>query len=108
MIFDCIEFTDQFRHIDVLYEVVYLCTDLESSGHSRHAEVFLSAYLKQLPAICTSEDLLLFNYFKALRANVRAKINVIGAGEENGPEETSRHSNEGMRYLKILKHYTTS
>ncbi|MBA4055803.1 MAG: hypothetical protein C0490_13890, partial [Marivirga sp.] len=27
VIFDCIEFNDQFRHIDVLYEIAYLCMD---------------------------------------------------------------------------------
>jgi aminoglycoside phosphotransferase family enzyme len=105
VIFDCIEFNDQFRHIDVLYEVAYLCMDLETSHHKKMADVFFSEYSKQFDSVRSSEDELLFNYYKALRANVRAKVHAIGARDENNPEDALRHLNDVERYLDQLNHY---
>lgn len=108
VIFDCIEFNDQFRHIDILYEVAYLCMDLESGHHRRFAEVFLSEYSDLFPLFDSAEDPLLFNYFKALRANVRAKVHAISAGQEDNEEDVVRHSNEVVRYIRLLNEYVLS
>lgn len=105
VIFDCIEFNDQFRHIDVLYEIAYLCMDFESGDHRRFAEVFLSEYSAQFSVFHSSVDWQLFNYFKALRANVRAKVHAISARQEENDDEFLRHSNEVIKYLRLLSEY---
>jgi uncharacterized protein len=105
VIFDCIEFNDQFRQIDVLYEVAYLCMDLESGQHKRYAEVFLQAYSGRFEVFHSSEDRVLFNYFKALRANVRAKVHAISAKQEEDPVEVHRHADEVKKYLTLLSEY---
>jgi aminoglycoside phosphotransferase family enzyme len=105
VIFDCIEFNDQFRRIDVLYEVAYLCMDLESGSRKQLAETFLFEYSKLFNAFNSSEDRLLFGYYKALRANVRAKVHAISARDENNPDDALRHLNDVKRYLKQLNQY---
>jgi aminoglycoside phosphotransferase family enzyme len=105
VIFDCIEFNDQFRHIDVLYEVAYLCMDLEASQHKQLADAFLSWYSKEFDPFRSPEDRLLFNYYKALRANVRAKVHAISAKDENNPDDAIGHLNDVKRYLDLLNHY---
>jgi len=105
VIFDCIEFNDQFRHIDVLYEVAYLCMDLESGQYKQLAEGFVSAYTNHFPVFSSSEDRSLFNYFKMLRANVRAKVHAISASQEENPDNVLRHSNEVRKYLLLMKDY---
>jgi aminoglycoside phosphotransferase family enzyme len=105
VIFDCVEFNDQFRCIDVLYEIAYLCMDFESNRHNQFSEVFIWEYSKQFAAFGPAEDRLLFKYFKALRANVRAKVHAISARDEDNPADVLRHSNDVKRYLEQLNRY---
>jgi aminoglycoside phosphotransferase family enzyme len=42
--FDCIEFNDEFRAIDVLNEIAFLCMDLEAFGRRDLADLFLENY----------------------------------------------------------------
>lgn len=104
VIFDCIEFNDAYRQIDVLYEVAFLCMDLEASGEEHLAAVFLRDYRTHFPAFQSREDELLFIYFKALRANVRAKVHAMGATQAGWPMG-ARHQDEMYRYLRLMKRY---
>jgi uncharacterized protein len=88
VIFDCIEFNDQYRFIDVLNEIAFLCVDLDFYGYEELSEAF---YRKYLEAYGTREDessRRLLMYYKSYRANIRAKVISIatqqeGAGNEN-------------------------
>ena len=51
--FDCIEFNDDFRQIDVLNEVAFLCMDLEAFGRQDLSDCFLESYNALFPAIKT-------------------------------------------------------
>jgi uncharacterized protein len=86
VIFDCIEFNPHFRQIDVLNEVAFFCMDLEVTGYEELANVFLEAYLQRCPAMPTQADRELFNWFKAYRANVRAKVTALRLAQ--APAET--------------------
>ncbi len=107
VLFDCIEFNDQFRQIDVLYEVAFLCMDMEATGQKHLSDAFLAAYKKYAPAFETSEDEDVFTYFKCLRANVRAKVHTISASQADSPGELAHHTADVARYLQLMRGYVS-
>jgi aminoglycoside phosphotransferase family enzyme len=82
-IFDCIEFKKEFREIDVLNEIAFLCMDLECAGHTKLSNYFLKTYLTKTGFALGKKEKLLFTYFKAYRACIRAKVAAIGLSQDN-------------------------
>lgn len=72
--FDCIEFNDELRWIDVISEVAFLLMDLETQHYSELAHRFINGYL-QLTA--DYEGLRGMTYYSVYRAVVRAKVAVL-------------------------------
>ncbi|MFD2202493.1 hypothetical protein [Shivajiella indica] len=105
IIFDCIEFNDSFRQIDLLYEIGFLCMDLENFGRADLSEEFLSFYSKSLNCFEENEDMELFKYFKALRANVRAKVYFLNAQSDIDPISKNKHLEMAKSYLYQLFDY---
>jgi len=70
-VFDCIEFSEPFRWIDVINDLAFLLMDLESRGENRLASVVLNHYLEYRGDF---QALPLLNLYKAYRAMVRGKI----------------------------------
>ncbi len=77
VVFDCIEFNDEFRILDLLSEVGFLCMDLERFGRADLAEVFCARYLSRVPCIENDTDRQLFQFYKLYRANVRLKVEAL-------------------------------
>lgn len=87
VIFDCIEFNDHLRKLDVLNEIAFLCMDLDFYGKPGLSDQLLEAYNSRYVCVYNSTDEQLFNYYKLYRANVRLKINAMSAMQmEEGPE----------------------
>lgn len=105
VLFDCIEFNDEFRQIDVLYEIAFLCMDLERFHHKRLADIFLDAYKKRFAAFQQREDDAIFMYFKCLRANIRAKVHALQGQQSKSPDEASFQFSAMRRYLTLMKQY---
>jgi uncharacterized protein len=105
IVFDCIEFNESFRQIDVLYEVAFLCMDLEAYRKSRLAKMFISEYNRLFECISVPEDKKIFNYFKCLRANVRAKVHALGARQSDTENERTEHMAQAKKYLLLMKRY---
>lgn len=105
VIFDCIEFNDAYRTIDVLYEVAFLCMELEASRLTNLSVAFLVEYKTHFPALQTSEDELLFLYFKALRANIRAKVHVLSAQQATKKVDAGVHIRKVRTYLLLMNQY---
>ena len=103
--FDCIEFNDALRSIDILNEVAFLCMDLDSFGRQDLSEIFLHSYNKLLPAIETGDDERLFVYYKLYRANVRAKVNSLRARASCDEVATNQLLAEVERYLQLMSDY---
>lgn len=105
IIFDCIEFSDAYRQIDLLNELAFLCMDIEALGHPSLADHFLAAYNAILPVLSSQEERRLFHYYKAYRANVLATVNSIKA--RTGHDEAMRKegSDSARRYLELLERY---
>lgn len=104
VLFDCIEFNDEFRQIDLLYEVAFLCMEMDASGHDELSRHFLKGYSGHLSCIDTKEDRALFNYYRCLRANVRAKVKAIAAGEA-GDKSAGIDVKPIRNYLSLMAKY---
>ncbi|HWD57041.1 MAG TPA: AAA family ATPase [Stellaceae bacterium] len=80
VLFDCIEFSEGFASIDVLYDLAFLLMDLAHQGHGASANRLLNRYLD-----LTGEDdgLAAMPLFLALRAGIRAHV-AASAGNDAG------------------------
>ncbi|HZY83176.1 MAG TPA: phosphotransferase [Cyclobacteriaceae bacterium] len=108
VIFDCIEFNSRYRQIDILYDVAFLVMDLEAFGYFELAKVFFDEYMRRIQCVTTPEDHELFLYFKGLRANVRAKVQLIQALQSTGEAEIKFHAGEAATYLTLMSRYIST
>ena len=81
-IYDCIEFNDRFRHLDVASDVAFLAMDLDGHGERALARHFVKKMSMQLddPEL---RDMVPF--YKAYRAYVRGKVEGMRAYEDEVP-----------------------
>jgi aminoglycoside phosphotransferase family enzyme len=106
VVFDCIEFNDDYRQVDVLNEVAFLCMDLDAFDRGDLAWLFMEDYTSQFSVISGKRDLALFNYYKCYRANVRAKVNSLRARDAADSASASHALRESARYLDLMHIYT--
>ena len=104
VIFDCIEFSEALRTLDVLNEVAFLCMDLERFGREDLASAFLDRYLGITGAMENGKDELLFLYYKLYRANVRIKVLCIQGKEGEGGPGGKEQELIG-KYMHLFKRY---
>jgi aminoglycoside phosphotransferase family enzyme len=103
--FDCIEFNDDFRQIDVLNEVAFLCMDMDAFGHQDLSVLFLKYYNEYFPAMKTESERKLFIYYKSYRANVRAKVNSLRARSQASDNERTKSLTAVKKYLSLMDGY---
>ncbi len=106
--FDCIEFNDDYRQIDVLNEVAFLCMDLDALGKKDLSSEFIAQYNRLFHAMRTERERMLFIYYKCYRANVRAKVNSLRA--KSAPNDTDRKKSlsEAKKYIMLMESYIKS
>jgi aminoglycoside phosphotransferase family enzyme/predicted kinase len=103
-IFDCIEFNDQLRWIDVMSEVAFLFMDLEHRGHVELARRFLNRWLEETGDYEGLEVLPLFLVYRAL---VRAKVARLSIDHASQTADARRAAmNELRAYLNLAAQYT--
>ena len=83
IIFDCLEFSDDLRQLDLLSEIAFLCMDLERFGRDDLSHAFLKYYLEAIPCIDSKDDERLFLFYKMHRAGIQLKISSIRYREAN-------------------------
>jgi aminoglycoside phosphotransferase family enzyme len=105
VIFDCIEFNEDFRLMDILNEIAFFCMDLDFFKKHQLAAHFLQEYLKHYPCIENIEDWNIFHYFKLYRANVRLKVNGLNALQAEEAEELKPLLAATTDYLHLYKYY---
>ncbi|SHN25104.1 hypothetical protein [Chitinophaga sp. CF418] len=105
--FDCIEFNDNFRQIDVLNEVAFLCMDLDASHRQDLSNLFIKRYNSIFPSMRTQEEAQLFIYYKSYRANVRAKVNSLRAGSAADITTKKECLTQTEKYLSLMEHYVS-
>lgn len=102
VVFDCIEFNEQFRWIDVMSEAAFLVMDLEDQQRFDLAGRFLNGYLERTGDYA---GLRLLRYYLTYRAMVRATVAAIRLGQKKG-DSGSRLREELQGYLSLAKRST--
>lgn len=105
-IVDCIEFSSEFRAIDVAADVAFLAMDLRALGRGDLSERFVRAY-----ADATGDRLVeaLVPYYACHRATVRGKVEALAADEpEVAPDERRRASGRAVAALALACRYAWS
>lgn len=97
--FDCIEFNDSLRWIDVIDDIAFVCMDLRFRGRSDLAARFLNRYLE---ATGDYEGACVLRYYQVQRALVRCKVALLRARQPGiAPDEERAQQREGLRYLEF-------
>ncbi len=102
-IYDCIEFNDRFRYIDVASDAAFLSMDFDFRGHPDLARHFAKRLGRALhdPALLT-----LLDFYKCYRACVRGKVESFHHIAEGVPERERRASQElAERYFRLALQY---
>ena len=105
ILFDCIEFNDSYRRIDIINEIAFFCMDLEAYKQKSLANIFLKEYQTRTGCFQLPEDRKLFRYYKCFKANVRAKVHAISAAQCEDAESLKRHVAALRTYLQLIKKY---
>ena len=103
-IFDCIEFNDRFRFIDIANDLAFLAMDFDFEGKHELGNLFLrnAARAFRDPAMLT-----LANFYKCYRAFVRGKVEGIQAiSQELAPSD--EHAQRAARYFRLALRYATT
>ena len=87
--FDCVEFSERLRWIDVMHDLAFACMDLRRRGAAGRAASLLNEYLARTGDYA---GVAVLRYYEAECALVRAKIELTRA-RQNGiePEDEGAH-----------------
>ena len=97
--FDCIEFNDGLRWIDVMNEAAFLAMDLEDRGRRDLAWRFLNRYLE---ATGDYAGLAVLPFYLVYRALVRAKVHLMRSRQAGLPRtEKARLARAFQGYLAL-------
>lgn len=103
-VFDCIEFNEPFRWIDVINDLAFLLMDLESRQEPALANLVLNTYLEHRGDF---EGLVLLPLYKAYRAMVRAKIALFTLGNPGLNDDEKARLMQGYRtYAQLAEEYS--
>lgn len=101
--FDCIEFNDNLRWIDVISELAFLLMDFDDHQQPVLARQLLNSYLSLTGDY---EGLQILRYYQVYRAMVRAKVAGLRLGQNQN--ETPQQLSEISNYLHLAESYTKS
>lgn len=99
VLFDCIEFSEDFACIDVLYDLAFLIMDLIERGFSELAQVLLQTYNDQA---LDDVGLTLLPFLISVRAAVRAKVAGFNARVLEGEAQADKRREAGT-YLALAQ-----
>lgn len=103
LLFDCIEFNEPFRLIDVMSDAAFLAMDLEDRGLPSLSRRFINAYLELTGDY---RGLTLLPFYKAYRAMVRAKISLFRLAQEQDPAERAAILQQYRNYASLAESYS--
>jgi aminoglycoside phosphotransferase family enzyme/predicted kinase len=105
-IYDCIEFNDRFRYVDVANDAAFLAMDLDYAGRPDLARQFAD----QMATALHDEGLpRLLDFYKCYRANVRGKVESLHSVTPAAPEDERRASAErARRYFRLALQYAVA
>jgi aminoglycoside phosphotransferase family enzyme/predicted kinase len=100
-IFDCIEFNDRFRFIDIANDLAFLAMDFDFQGRSDLGNLLLRDAARELG---DAQMLKIASLYKCYRAFVRGKVESIQAteSETTDPQE---HEKRAASYFRLALRY---
>ncbi|MEQ9489709.1 MAG: AAA family ATPase [Alphaproteobacteria bacterium] len=105
VLFDCIEFNEEFAQIDTLYDLAFLLMDLDHHGETAAANLVLNRYIEARPDEAAGVALL--PLFLSIRAQVRAKVSYFGAAAQQDEDKArelrdagAAFTDDALRYLQ--------
>ena len=105
-IYDCIEFNERFRHLDVANDVAFLAMDLDLHGRPDFSQRLVQRVANALddPGLPA-----LIDFYKCYRAYVRAKVEGMrAAANEVPPAERGRSRVRAHRYYQWALRYAVA
>ncbi len=105
VIFDCIEFSEEFRYCDAASEIAFLSMDLDYLGSPLLSEYFAASFQKltQDPELSR-----LLPLYKGYRACVRGKVESLKSQEREVPEEEREEAkSRARRYFHLAYRYAS-
>jgi aminoglycoside phosphotransferase family enzyme/predicted kinase len=103
-IFDCIEFNDRFRFIDIANDLAFLAMDFDFKGRSDLGNLFLRNAARELG---DSGMLKVSDFYKCYRAFVRGKVESIQATEKE-TKDLQKHEKQAQRYFRLALKYAVN
>jgi uncharacterized protein len=102
-IFDCIEFSSDFRRIDMADELAFLAAECDFLGADWVGPQLLVAYQQQSG---DQPSPVLWDFYKTYRACVRAKVAALRADQLQGELQDAAAA-EAKRHLSLADRYTS-
>lgn len=102
-IYDCIEFNEKFRYIDIASDAAFLSMDLDYNGYYKLSEFFIG----EISGLMTDNSINdVLDFYKCYRAIVRGKVETLKSLEPEVPEEERRRArkNADTFYKMALKY----
>jgi uncharacterized protein len=103
VLFDCIEFNEPFRLIDIACDAAFLAMDLEDRGLKCQARRFVNAWLERTGDYAA---LPLLNLYKAYRALVRAKVSLFRLHQEQDAVQRRVILRQYRSYANLAESYS--
>ena len=102
-IFDCLEFNDGLRHIDVCADIAFLAMDLEYHGLMELSDFFVRRFVAQSGDVGLLQ---LLEFYKCYRACVRGKVGLLSAVDPAMPVGQAAAAREAAaRYFLLAEEY---
>lgn len=95
-VFDCIEFSEALRWIDVINDLAFACMDLAAAGRADFATRLRNDYLARTGDY---EGLAVMAYYSVHRALVRCLVMLLRAGQEAAADRAPECRRRAQAYL---------
>jgi aminoglycoside phosphotransferase family enzyme/gluconate kinase len=104
VLFDCLEFNENLRWIDIMSELAFAVMDLDDRGRPDFGWRLLNRYLEQTGDYA---GLGLLRFYQVYRALVRAKVAAIRLSQPGlRDEDRARAVDEYQGYMELAERYT--
>lgn len=102
-IYDCIEFNQEFRYIDIASDLAFFCVSLEADGFFAYSRIF-ARHMADL--LQDKSFFKVFNFYKVYRAFVRGKVNsMISSDEEIQSDVRALSHTKATHYFQLALDY---
>ncbi len=105
-IYDCVEFNDRLRYVDVASDAAFLAMDLDFNGRADLSRHFVACMAQ---ALGDENMLRLMDFYKCYRAYVRGKVESLRSREREIPKaERAESRARAQRYFRLALQYAVA